>query len=187
MPNVALIPGSGTVISALVDVVDGYPELVHRLETTTGGEPLESGLRVTDHAVARQEQLTLTGWVSDFNGGNRARDAWEKLRELHKKVKTVRVVTEWGVYPEMLIRKAEAPQTARGMRFTLELEEVIRVGVLDTELVAEELAGGPGEGRSGEIERGRVALGLRHRGAGPSMAPPGWTTGGLSWGETRTP
>ena len=159
MPNQALIVGSETTIAALADVVDGYPQATHRLETTTGGEPLQDGTRVTDHAVARQSHLTLTGWVSDFNGGDRPRDAWETIRDLHRKLKPVRVVTEWGVYPEMLIRKAEAPQVARGMRFTLELEEVIRVGVLDRELVAEQLAGGPAEGRSGEIERGRVSLG----------------------------
>ncbi len=158
MPNIALIPGAGTVISVFADVVDGWPELTHKLETTTGGEPVEDGRKVTDHAVARQAKLVLTGWVSDFNGGDRPAQAWEAIRRRHKGVKPVAVVTEWGFYPEMLIVRAEAPQTGRGMRFTLELEEVIRVGVIDTDLPGQN-GSGPAQGRSAEVERGRVALG----------------------------
>jgi len=166
MPNVALIDGAETVISALVDVVDGYPSGVHKLETATAGNPVEfpkgdprGGVRqVTDHAVARQARLVLEGWVSDFDGGNRPREAWEEIRRLHKSVTILTVLTEWGVYPEMLIRRAEAPQDARGMRFTLELEEVIRVGVTDVDLPASNITG-PAAGRSGEITRGRVQMG----------------------------
>ena len=157
MPNRALIVSAATTISVLARFVDGYPEATHKLETTTGGEPLEDGRRVTDHAVARQDRLTLTGWVSDFNGGDRPRAAWEEIRRLHKSVQTVRVVTEWGTYREMLIRRAEAPQNTRGMQFTLELEELIRVGVVDSELPASQVSG-PASGRSGEINRGRVPL-----------------------------
>ena len=139
-------------------VVDGFPDATHKLETTTGGEPLEDGRHVTDHAVARQERLVLTGWVSDLNGGDRPRAAWETLRRLHKSLALLRVITEWGVYEKMIIRRAEAPQHTRGMRFTLELEEVIFVGVADNELPAENLSG-PAVGRSGEVARGRVVLG----------------------------
>ena len=141
----------------LTAVVDGYPEGTHKLETVTGGEPLEDGRSVTDHAVARQDRLVLTGWVSDFNGGERPREAWETIRRLHRAVTPLNVVTEWGRYSEMIIRRAEAPQTTRGMRFTLELEQIIRVGVTDQELPEEEVEG-PADGRSGEQERGRVAL-----------------------------
>ena len=165
MPNFALIPGAETVISVFADVVDGYPEAVHKLETTTGGEPVErkrqgrrERITATDHAVARQARLTLTGWVSDFNGGDRPLEAWEAIRRRHKEVKPFAVLTEWGVYPEMLIRRAEAPQNSRGMRFTLELEEVIRVGVTDTDLPPGNVSG-PAQGRSGEVDRGRVPLG----------------------------
>ena len=139
-------------------MVDGFPDGIHKIELTTGGEPLEDGRQVTDHAVARQDRLTLTGWVSDFNGGNRPHDAWETIRRISKSLTPVDVITEWGVYPEMLIKRAEAPQTHRGMRFTLELEEVLRVGVVDNELPPEQLSG-PAEGRSGLVQRGRVALG----------------------------
>ena len=68
------------------------------------------------------------------------------------------VLSEWGNYPEMYIWRFEAPQTHRGMRFTLELQELIRVGINDIgELPASQLSG-PAVGRSGEVQRGRVQL-----------------------------
>ena len=157
MPNFALIPDAATTITVLADVVDGYPDETHKLETTTGGEPLEDGRNVTDHAVARQDRLVLTGHVSDFNGGNRPGEAWQEIRRRHKAVTPIAVMTEWGTYPEMIIRRAEAPKRTRGMRFTLELEEVIRVGIADNELPPEQLSG-PAAGRSGEVRQGRRAL-----------------------------
>lgn len=157
MPNVAIVPSAATRIPIIEGVVDGFPEAIHRLETSTGGEPLEDGRQVTDHAVARQAHLTLTGWVSNFRGGDRPGRAWGTIQRLHRSVTPVRVITEWGVYDEMLIFRAEAPQTSRGLRFTLELREVLRVGVTDTELPEGELSG-PATGRSGEVQRGRVGL-----------------------------
>ena len=144
-------------ISLLADVVDGYPGATHKLETTTGGEPLEDGRQVTDHAIARQARLVLEGWVTDFNGGDRPLEAWSTIRRLQKTTTPFLVMTEWGVYPEMLIRRAEAPQTHRGLSFTLELEEVIRVGITLSDLPAPSLSG-PAQGRSDEIDRGRISL-----------------------------
>ena len=160
MPNVALVPGAETTIPLLTAFVDGFPEGTHKLETLTGGggAPVEDGRKVTDHAVALASKLTLTGYVSGFTGGNRPADAWGEIRRLHKAGKTVTVITEWGVYPEMIIRTAEAPQTGRGMRFTLELEEVLRVEVEETTLPPHAVDG-PATGRSGEVHRGRVPLG----------------------------
>ena len=158
MPNIALIPSAATSIAALTAVIDGFPTGTHKLESTTGGEPLEDGRSVTDHVVAREERLVLNGWVSDFNGGNRPGEAWETIRRLHKSVTTLTVVTEYGTYPEMIIYRAEAPQESRGLRFTLELHEILRSGVTDSELPPQTLSG-PAAGRSGEVERGRVSLG----------------------------
>ena len=136
MPNVALIPGARTQIPALMAVVDGYPDTAHSLTTDTGGEPLESGRQVMDHAVARPEKLVLTGWVSDFSGGNRPRAAWEQIRRLVKEetITPVRVITEWGDYPEMIIARADAAQLGRGLRFIMELKEVIRTPDQQAEL-----------------------------------------------------
>ena len=114
--------------------MDGYPTGTHRLETITGREPLEDGTEVTDHAVAQSAQLTLEGWVSDFNGGQRPRAAWDAIRELQKSKAAVTVITEIGLYHNMLIYRAETPQDIRGIRFSIELREIQRVGVVDSEL-----------------------------------------------------
>lgn len=141
MPNVALIPRAATRIPALTTVVDGYPNTKHKLETTTGGEPIEDGRDVTDHAVAKEERLILTGMVSDFGGGQRPADAWTAVRRLHRDVQTLRVITELGVYPEMIIKRCETNQTGRGLRFTLDLKQLLRVGVDDLTLPAAILEG----------------------------------------------
>ena len=157
MPNVALIPGADSRVPLLTGLVDGYPTTEHRLETTTGGEPLEDGARITDHAVARQALLTLEGWVSDWESPDRPRAAWERIRELHKAVTPLEVITEWGRYTEMLIRRAETTQTGRGMRFRIELEEIVRVGVTESELPPDTVSG-PAAQRTGNVERGRIPL-----------------------------
>ena len=157
MPNVAIIPGAAARIEPLVAVVDGFPEEGHRLRTDTGGEALEDGRDVTDHAVAVQDELTLYGWVSDLNGGHRAGEAWQEIRRLAKELEPVVVVTEWGTYSEMLIVEADAPKRSRGLRFTMKLREIIRVGVVDNELSSDRV-GGPVANRTAEVNRGRVAL-----------------------------
>ena len=155
MPNMALF--SKTRIPLLMEVIDGYPDETHTLETRTGGEPLEDGARVTDHAVADVERLKLTAFVSDFGGPDRPREAWETLRRLHREVAPLEVYTDWGYYPEMILKRITGEQVGRGMQVHLELEHIIRVGVAASQLTPEQLSGAA-EGRSGEIERGRVNL-----------------------------
>ena len=157
MPNMALIPEAATQILPLLLLVDGYTDAIHKLETIVGGEPIEDGRFATDHVIAKQAQFAVTGWVSDFNGGNRPLEAKAEIQRLHKAGSVMAVLSEWGNYPEMYIWRFEAPQTHRGMRFTLELQELIRVGINDNELPASQLSG-PAVGRSGEVQRGRVQL-----------------------------
>ena len=162
MPNFALIPGSETTVGPLVGKVDGWPSYTVRLETTTGGNPVEksgtsASVRTVDHATARGETLLLEGFVSDFSGGRRPAEAWAEIRRLHKAVQPVKCITEHGSYDNLLITRAEAPVTSRGLRFTLELSEIQTVSITDNELPAEQLDG-PAVGRSGVVERGRVAL-----------------------------
>ena len=157
MPNIALIPNSQAIISVFGSVVDGWPEVTHKIETTIGGEPLEDGREVTDHAVAKQDKIVMTGWVSDINGGNRPKQAWERIRQIQRLVQPIKVITEWGVYDEMLIDRAEAPQTNRGMNFTLELREIRRVGLTQS-TISNLVSSGPARGRSSNVQRGRVGF-----------------------------
>lgn len=158
MPNAALIPRRATKIEPLVAVVDGYPETRHTLRVETGEAPLEDGTVVQDHAVARSERLTLTGWVSDLSsadGTRRARDAWTAIRRLHREVETLEVITAFGSYPEMLITEASSEEVGGGMQFTLKLSEVIRVG-RERHAVSGD-ATGPAVGRQSTSERGLVS------------------------------
>ena len=157
MPNIAIIPDSATMMAPFTAVVDGFPDGTHKAEALVGGEPLEDGREATDHVVARQKQFTCTGWVSDFNGGNRQAEALATAFRLQDTQEPFSVMTEWYFYEEMILHRFEAPQSSRGMRFTMELREILRVGIVDTELPAEQLSG-PAEGRSGEVARGRVQL-----------------------------
>ena len=138
-------------------MVDGWPEEQHQLKVNIAGAPVESGVETTDHSVLSSEQVTLTGWVSGWTGGRHPADAWGEVRRLAREREPIRLVTEWGVYDEMLIWEAEAPKTNRGMRFTLKLIWINRVGVTDAELPPEQVTG-PAANRTGEVERGRVAL-----------------------------
>ena len=127
--QIAIIPEAATRIEPLVGLVDGYPDDTHRTRTRTGNEPLEDGREISDHAVALEEELTLEGWVSDFQGPHQPEDAWAAIRKLSKETAVVEVITELGTYPEMIIRMAEANRIGRGMRFRMELKEILRVNV----------------------------------------------------------
>ena len=158
MPNLALIPTAAPSVPPLTAVVDGWPAENHSIKTNIAGAPVEDGVEATDHSVLSSEEVTLTGWVSDWGGGARPADAWGEVRRLARVREPIRLVTEWGVYPEMLISEADAPKDHRGMRFTIKLVWINRVGIVDSELPAEQLSG-PAVGRSGEVARGRVAIG----------------------------
>ena len=164
MPNVALFPAGAPNIDVLTGVVDGYPREVHRLDIATGKEPLEDGLHVTDHAVPREEKLTLTGWVSSFvstraaaseAGNTTPSRAWTVLRRLNREVRPIKVATEWGVYGEMLIASAEATKDSPGMEFTLDLVQIIVIGV---DPLANTDPNGPARRRTSENVRGVLDL-----------------------------
>jgi len=164
--KVVLLPQQAGLSTVLMTSIDGFTDVTQRLSVETSGEPLEDGVLVQDHAVARAERISLRGWVSDLTipgpvgvvlGVARAAAAWSLLRRLHRELIPVRVLTPWGLYDEMLITEAEAEAHGRGLRFSLSLGQVIRVGVGSADIVGDAVFG-PGEGRTSLLERGRVAL-----------------------------
>ena len=170
--QIAIIPEAATRIEPLVGLVDGYPDDTHRTRTRTGNEPLEDGREISDHAVALEEELTLEGWVSDFQGPHQPEDAWAAIRKLSKETAVVEVITELGTYPEMIIRMAEANRIGRGIRFRMELKEILRV---DVDI-------GP-FGTVMPVARGRVPRIPPHSIPSSSKACTWWTPAGL----TRSP
>lgn len=167
MPNVALFPNRATRIAALEAVVDGFPQVRQSLRVATGGAPLETGARLTDHAVALPPTLELQGLVSNLKAyvdtadadfslspPNRGADAWRAFRRLANSVEPVEVVTPWESYPEMLIVDVNATDTGGGMRFTMRLESVLRVGIRALPIAAS--ATGPAAERQSAVNRGKL-------------------------------
>ena len=105
MPNVPLIIRAQSLVSGLAFYVDGFQSHQHKLTTRTGGEPLEDGREVTDHAIAAPTQVVLAGTVSNLGGGGRPTAAFQAIERIHKASEPVRVITEWATYPEMLITR----------------------------------------------------------------------------------
>ena len=158
MPNSPLIIRAASLVQGLTLFVDGYPNHVHKITTRIGGEPLEDGRDVTDHVVAAPEDVVLTGSVSDMVGGQRAKRAWQAIEELHAKSEPVRVITEWGIYPEMVIARCEAQPAGRGMTFELTVREILRVSAATGPSVPPTAQSGNAAGRSGQVARGRQQL-----------------------------
>ena len=161
MPNSPIILRSSTLVEGLVVYVDGYPGRQHKLTTATGGEPLEDGRMVTDHAVAEPRTLALTGIVSDFRGGTRPIEAWQQIEAMHQMEEAVFVITEWGFYPEMIISRCVGTATGRGQRFEMDLKEIIRVSTASIPIVPSTAMAGPAAEREAVYVRGRRPLGTQ--------------------------
>lgn len=156
MPNRPIIVRALTSVEGLALHVDGWPDRSHKITSRTGSERLEDGLEVTDHVVADSPSVVLTGIVSDFAGARRAAESWQAIRALHRKEEPVRIVTEWETLDEVVIKRAEARPSGRGMRFEMEVAAIVRVGAgAAVPAVAQT---GSASRRSGEVERGRQPL-----------------------------
>ncbi len=158
MPNVAILPLLNPIIPPLVGIVDGYPTFSHKIKTTAGGAPLENGAHVTDHKVADEREINLEGWVSSFTTfrGASASIAWQQILRLWKGEDPVMYISPFDVIDECLIMDATATPNGLGMRFTMKLQEVLRVGIEESAITEPQVAGGPAEGRTSQVERGRV-------------------------------
>ena len=106
--------------------------------------------------VAEPEVLTLTGSVSDMRGGQRTEAAFQAIQRLHKASEPVRVITEWATYPEMVISRVDPQPSGRGMTFTMELSEILRVSSGTGPSTPSTALRGAAASRTGTVQRGRV-------------------------------
>lgn len=162
MPNIALIASRATEVDALIGFVDGYPETRHKLRVETTEYPVEDGVLVQDHAVARAERLHLRGWVSDqvgegFADHARAARAATELRRLHRETALVEVTTELGTYRDMIITECDIEERGAGIAFELRLGQVLRPGVDAAGEITPETAGAGATERPSVVERGLVS------------------------------
>ncbi|MYD94840.1 MAG: hypothetical protein F4Y02_14370 [Chloroflexi bacterium] len=131
----AIYTPRSTSVAPLVGLADGYLSEDHEIAVDVTRFPVESGATLGDHAVKRPDRLRLVGWTSDLypsdaaniSETDRPAQAWAEIRRLAAAREPLEVVTILGVYEDMLIVRATAPvsmQTARGLLFTVEFEEV---------------------------------------------------------------
>ena len=158
MPNTPVILRARSLVAPLALLVDGYPDRRHKLTSRTGSEPLEDGREATDHNVANPAVLQLTGSVSDLGGDQRPTAAWRAIVKIWKASEPVRVITEWETYPEMIIGRCEGIPIGRGLRFEMEMREIIRVHTGFAFEVPSTAQAGVANNRSAESTRGRVSL-----------------------------
>jgi len=158
MPNIALFPDKVSHIPALEAEIEHWSDTEHRYSIYTGQAPLEDGAVVTDHAERQEIQVTLTGYISTISGEGGPRAAMEAVRQLSRDLIPITVITEWGTYSEMLITDVNAGYWGRGMQMRLQLTQIIRVGITDTDITPRR-SSGPAVDRPTEVERGRVNLG----------------------------
>ena len=171
MPNAALFPEYGTTLEPIFlgdiqmlpndqPLADLFPDFTVRLEARTGDSPIEDGSLITDHAAARPERLRLVGAVSNLGVGDagpfRPRRAMDNLRFLIDNIIPVRAVGPWGEFRECIVTRMVARPRGRGMRYRMELKRIQRVA-LETEMLREATVSGPAVGRTGPVDRGRVA------------------------------
>ena len=167
----AIYSPRATVIEPLAGRVDGYLSEGHEANVAHTTYPIESGASLTDHAVRRPDKLKLEGWVSDLLPSDTARRnlslaaraevAWTEINRLMNARQPLTVVTGLKVYRNMLITKASAPvssSTGYGLRFTLELEEVLFRALREAEggLALVPTSIGPARDRTEDADRGFI-------------------------------
>ena len=151
-----LILGAGASVDKIDLLVTGYSDVKHELMSQIGTEQVEDGSQITDHVVAMPTKLSLVGHVSDISmGPDAAGDAWEEIRKLHREKAIMKVITEWGIYDEMVIKSADTMQNTRGMEFSLTLQHIVRVGVGRSTLVP---VAAPATGRGANVDTGTKNL-----------------------------
>lgn len=145
-PNYGIYAQSATIVSPLEGVVDLYPDEDHGVTIDATDKPIETGARLTDHAIVRPDTLTLEGYVSDvqvyresltnLQGAPRATEALQRIEQIAKQREPVEVITGRKIYPSVLIlsiRSRRSADTGGALVFTMTMREVL---FADTQLLA---------------------------------------------------
>lgn len=156
-----------TEISGLVGVVDAYPEERHSLAATKTKYPVETGESIGDNIVNEPDVIVLEGWVSNLQLAEEAEtdippegkpsEAWARLKDLKEKGELLRVITQLGVYENMLITSIESTvdvSTGNALRFSMTLEELETVETVFVQLPPAKVSG-PASNRTGKVNGGK--------------------------------
>lgn len=162
MPNEPIVLAAETVVVGLDAEIDGIPRRQHTLTTRLGTEPIETGAEVTDHAATLPRQVTLSGIITSLNGTDRVTGAWDAIERLWESKEPFRLITEWGVYDDMLIASLPSETAGRGMRFEAHLQQIDRAPAPIILPPPPRVGGGAVRGPDGgfALAEGSVLLGL---------------------------
>ena len=126
--RLALFPERTTGIPALNLLVDGFPDSFYKVSARVSKIPLEHGATISDHAVPYPLELKVMGWVSQQDSA-----AFYAIKSIVERAAPFAVSTRWAYHEEMVATKFEPLERGlRGMRFTLDMQEIQRVGLAAT-------------------------------------------------------
>lgn len=128
-------------------VFDAVLRESHGADLTITDNPVETGVKVSDHAYMEPRTVTIEAGVSDtplqqtagdsFAGDtSRSRQAYALLEQLQAAAEPFTVQTGLKLYENMLVKRLSADQdsgTAGALLFTAELREVIIVNTQTVE------------------------------------------------------
>lgn len=159
-----LFGGGGVRITGYTGPELAYLSVEHSIEQDVTSYPVESGAKINDHAVRRGNRLMLNGAVASLRAGAVTGAAvWQTLDRMMDGGQLVSVITHYGRYDNMLLRRGTAPEDRRqNGRFRLELEQVL--------LAAVDSGGGQILGRVSVEVADRAAPRTIHRGLGDDLA-----------------
>lgn len=130
MAVASLIPGATNGIDQLDLAVDGWLDPEFKFRSAIGESDVENGTKIHDHFTALPDMIKMTGIVDSIrSSGDRAADAWKLVRELHRTGAIVKVVAEFGIWDECVIKQASTTQKTRGLEFMIELQQINRIGL----------------------------------------------------------
>jgi len=139
--------------------------------------PIEGGASITDHAIVGPLNVSLDLAFSPSpltelfpaSGLGRPSQAWDLLLLALQKRDNIRVTTPHAVYENMVLTSLSSPETAQDgytRRFTVDLQQVLRVSAQESAIPTKYLvgrlrhAGGrrkKGQGQTGTPTAGKVA------------------------------
>lgn len=140
-------------------VVTGWAMPNHQLMSQAGTERIEDGATITDNIVAMPAKLSMVGYVSDLTmqkGSRAPAEAWAAIRKLHREEAIVSIATEWGIYKNMFIMAVDTKQDNRGMKFDIDFQEIVRVGIGEYEPIGKQSA--TADGRGAEVPNGEQVV-----------------------------
>ena len=152
---IAILPTKTNLVPLVQLLVDGWPDGSHTLGAETVDEPVESGIKISDHAIVNPAEIELTGYAT---GKFKPFAAYALLRRLRDDLTLVDVLSPLGGYSDMLITRVQAEQFGRGgVKLMVRFKHVNIIGPGQSlGALVEDAVSGIAKGRTSLLDRGRI-------------------------------